>query len=213
MTNLHCIVSWKKNLLDTDKELLRILQECVDVGPDVCALYEKTAEKAHARLTKIFDNLARNPVSIPATGGASLDYGVLEYNMVRKNFFEFLTSPYVDTGRSIMAALRALEDGDGRPYWDFLFPPAPPSASNCTLTPSAPPFQATDAETAIACSDGLPVNDTAEQLEEYFQELKAQSEFADVWGVRPTCVYVPKKLSDAWMLIIFLFLEDGHSDP
>lgn len=184
--------SWKKNLLGTDKEILRIFQECVDAGPDLCALHEATAEKVHDRFEKILTNLKRAPVAVTSKGGVgpTTDYGIFEYKWAKLFFFQFLYSPYDGSGASLMSALRALEEGDARPFWDIVAPFKPHYGCTMTSPQGAENIQIPDATTAISCSDGLPVNDTPEEVEKVFQELMAQSEFGDVWPLRSSCVYV-----------------------
>lgn len=179
-----------KNLLDTDKGWLNVLQECVDIGPDVCALHEGTVEQVHARITKILDDLKANPIAVESQGddGPLPDYGIFEYSLAKTFLFEFLYSPYDGTGPAVMSALRALEDGDARPFWDMVVLKIP--QYKCTCPAAAPTIQTPNAITAISCSDGLPVNDTVKDLNKVFQDLTTQSEFGDVWNLRAACVCV-----------------------
>lgn len=88
-----------------------------------------------------------------------------------------------------MSAFRALEEGKGEPFWTLVAPLQP--AFSCSCKPSAPTIATPEAIIAIACSDGLPVKDTVEELEKVFYDLRKQSEFADVWAIRQLCMCVP----------------------
>lgn len=198
-----------KNLLGTDKEVLRIFQECADVGPDLCALHEATAEQVLARIEKIYDDLKRAPAAVLTEGGTGRipDYGILEFKWAKAFFFQFLYSPYDGSGPTLMSVLRALEGGDARPFWDFIAPLKP----QCGDTGPSQEFiiELPDATTAISCSDGLPVNDTPAELEVVFQELTAQSEFGDLWALRAACEYVLYPVH--WTILWFAFSVDGNS--
>lgn len=146
----------------------------------------------HTRLTKILENLKRFPVSVPTKGGAgpSPDYGIVEYKAVKKTLLLFLYNPYTGKASQLMSALRALENGDGRPIMEYIAPPASQSDSDGIFPPHLSLYQSLDARTAISCSDGLPVDDTVEELEDVFKELMKQSEYGDVWDLRISCAYV-----------------------
>lgn len=176
--------------MDTDKELRLILQACADAGPEKCALYEPTANQVHARLTNIFENLKRNPVAVltNSSAGPSVDYGIVDYKSAKGPLFLFLYSPYSGLGPILMSAFRALEDGNGEPFWNIVAPLLP--QFSCSCKPGASTIETPEAVLAIACSDGLPIADTVEELEKGFHELRRQSEFADVWTIRPSCMYV-----------------------
>lgn len=178
--------------MDTDKSLYLILQACADVGPERCILYESTAQRIHDRLTSILETLKRNPIAA-STGCGSHDYGIVDYKMVKSFLLMFLYSPYSPGAAERLAfALRALEIGEARPFWNLIRPLQ--QGLTCTCPSEAPTLQTLEAQQAIHCGDGVPLEDTVDEIDEFFHELRQQSEFADVWPYRVMCKYVPSRI-------------------
>lgn len=189
-----------------------MLQACVDAGPNKCALFEPTANQVHSRLTKILENLKRNPVAVLGSSSVeqSIDYGVIDYKSVRTLLFMFLYSPYSGMAPTLMSAFRALEDGKGEPLWNLIAPSQP--SFSCSCKPKAQTIETPEAVLAIACGDGLPVEDTVEELEKGFYEQSKQTEFAELWQLRPPCAYVfisRPRLSEADCMMCFSSLSEG----
>lgn len=194
-----------------------MLQACVNAGPEKCALFEPTANQVHARLTKILENLKRKPVAVLASSGVgpSIDYGIVDYKSARTLLFMFLYSPYSGMAPTLMSAFRALEDGKGGSLWNLIAPSQPPFS--CSCKPKAPTIETPEAVLAIACGDGVPVEDTVEELEKGFYEQSKQTEFAEFWQLRPRCAYVsvsfPCPTSANGTLCLFLLSEGGRLGP
>lgn len=180
---------WSKNLVDTEAGLKLFFEGCVEAGPKLCGLYESTAEKVQARYENILTNLKRRPLAVPTIGqdSTAIDYGVIDYTLVKSLVFLFLYSPYARAPDASSVAshlsfrLSAVEKGDGLPLWNAIKYGLPrfecTRGLHATLLPVA--------TYVIACGDGKAVNDSVDELEEFFYELN--STFADVWPIRARC--------------------------
>ena len=170
-----------------------VLQACVDAGPDICALYESTPQKIHARLDYIFNSLKRRPLPVSnMVNGTYKQYGLVDYKLARTVLLLLLYLPYgrggVHAAPYVMNALAAVERGDGLLLSQLagLVPTpftfdcdAPDKPNTAVVTP--------DATFAIACGDGAVLNDTVEDLQLRFDSMARYSGFADVWPIRSFC--------------------------
>lgn len=180
---------WSKNLVDTEAGLKLFFEGCVEAGPKLCGLYESTAEKVQARYENILTNLKRRPLAVPTIGqdSTAIDYGVIDYTLVKSLVFLFLYSPYARAPDASSVAshlsfrLSEVEKGEGLPLWNAIKYGLP--RFECTRGPHATLVPV--ATYVIACGDGKAVNDSVDELEEFFYELN--STFADVWPIRARC--------------------------
>jgi hypothetical protein len=160
---------------------------CVQAGPEKCALHESSGEAVLARIQKIYDSLKEAPVPV-VTGNGSGDYGIVDYGMLRNAVHGFLYSPFSIPAQSMAAIFAGLEKGDGSLIWANQIDPR--NFLQCTNDTSVRQdsggfgFLGT---AAIGCGDADPVNDTLPMLNEWFEENKKQSSFADVWPYRVIC--------------------------
>jgi hypothetical protein len=165
---------------------------CAEAGPEGCALHEPSAEAVKARVERIFAALKRSPLSVPPAPGAigsSTAYGTVDYALVRSSVFAFLYAPYY--GGSIFAdILRAVEAGDGRPLWDLVRVGLLDYRCECgekTPRRAGGSFVGRDALPAVACSDGDPVEDSLDKLQEHYEGMAHDSTFAELWSIRMMC--------------------------
>lgn len=175
---------------DTDKTLKWFTDACADAGPDDCALYESSPAKVAARVDNLFAKLKTQPIAVPlphnSTGAPS--YGVVDYALVRGLVFGFLYKPMnngTTSAASLARILAAADKGDGLLAWNANKDAQPQLKCEC---PGAPALPAMGSAThAIACSDGDPVDDSVEQLQELYEKMAKDSSFADMWGLRVSC--------------------------
>lgn len=188
---------WSNNLIDTDKAFHMIMQACVDAGPGVCPLYESTPEKVHARITNILNSLKRRPLPVNTNSSSTTGYGLVDYRVARTALFWLLYSPYA-SGKTfypslqIAYALSEAEKGNGEPLGKYDVSRAP-FKCECPAPkePTRSAVIALDAFYAIACSDGaVRNNDTVGDLEEHFDMMFRDTEFAGMWPFRGYCRYV-----------------------
>lgn len=169
---------------DTDKILDYFYENCVKAGSNECAIYEKTTQQVRSRVERIFNHLEVQPIPV-AIGTGPLDYGLVDYSMVRAYVFTFLYNPFLLGGKNVSTILLQLEKGDG----SSLFAMQEPSTVHCDCDPNVRQVDIFSplATVAIACSDGDVVNDSVQQLQKWYQNNKKESSFADSWPFRIAC--------------------------
>jgi hypothetical protein len=168
-----------------DKVLDFFCQKCAEAGPEECALYEKTSDGVKARVEKIFETLRSQPLPV-AIGSGPQDYGIVDYGLARLTVFNFLVLPFSIGGKNMSIILNSLERGDGSLLYAAQADGSQSLQCSCDggLSPDT-----IDQRVAVAieCTDGGPVNDTLSDLQEWFENNKKQSSFADVWARRVAC--------------------------
>ncbi|TCD64930.1 hypothetical protein EIP91_003427 [Steccherinum ochraceum] len=180
---------WSTNLLDTDAGLFGIYQACVDAGPLVCRIYEKTADEIHARVQKLLAQLRTTPVSFyNETSGA---YGVVDYSLVTRVIFTTLYKPY-NTGERLTSVLADLELGNAEPIFQISETKiAQGYITDDCVCPSVPyetvAHIGRENMLSIACSDAPPVEDDLPTLKGYFEKMAELSMFAETWWPRIGC--------------------------
>ena len=188
---------WSNNLLDTDKGYHMFMQSCVDVGPDVCALYKPTVAEVHARINNIFASLKRRPLAVRAPASDPQAYGVADYRSARLALFTLFYAPYAKgtgllTAPRIAQALAAAEHGDGALLAQFDASRLTPLKCECPAPGQpAPSFlDKFDSMAAIVCADTARqrLNDTVDDLEAHFSALLRDSEFGEAWPYRARCM-------------------------
>ncbi|GJE90064.1 alpha/beta hydrolase [Phanerochaete sordida] len=188
---------WSNNLLDTDEALKTVLDACVAAGPSLCALYEPSTKKVHARLTAIFDALKKRPLPV-YNNITGKEYGLIDYKIARRALFARLYSPYGSTledptypAMELLEALAQAEKGDGLALGRRMgtVPAQTRFSCSCPSEPRPPLVATPDTITAISCSDAgfARAGDTIEDLEAHFVKMRADSEFADQWPFRVSC--------------------------
>lgn len=189
---------WSNNLVDADKILEEFFAGCVAAGPDRCALYDSTTKKVEARLNVLLESLKRRPlaVSLDVDHRSSTDYGLVDYELVRRLLFDFIYNPYADA--SIMpgahaapllaSALHEAEKGNGWPLWDAYKSKDISFHCQCPGSTSVPAQKGLEHTLAILCGDGDEVKDSIEELEDFQARMAETSTFAELWTLRARCV-------------------------
>lgn len=146
-----------------------------------------------ARLDALFEKLKLRPIAVPtnATNANGLDYGLVDYALVRRLVFAFLYSPYGSdmptVATSLSHWLAEAEQGNGAPLWAVMRMAQEQLRCQCSpLDP--PPSSGLDATLAIICGDGEKVEDTVEEIEEHQARIAEDSSFAELWTMRAFCV-------------------------
>lgn len=185
---------WETNLVDTTKGLRWYFQECVDAGPEACVFYESSVDKVEARYSQLLSKLKSRPLAVQPTGALSTptDYGIVDYGITLSIVFEFLYKPYTN-GRAatLAAALAAAEKGDAQPLWDLQKAGIEQFSCKCPSRPTtrASPYSQ-DASAAISCSDGDVVRASPQDLQDWYDQVGRDSEFAALWSSYVRCTYV-----------------------
>ena len=110
-------------LHDTDQVLQAFYDFCHSSGPERCAMYDESPDAIQKRLEVMLEDIRKSPVIIPGgVDGSGPDMPELvTYSKVKKLLSNALDAP-VYTFKSFAQILRALEKGDGLPYWEYLNP-------------------------------------------------------------------------------------------
>jgi hypothetical protein len=188
---------WSNQLRDTDAGLQMVYESCVEAGPESCALHAPNAAGVKARADTIFTKLKTGPLPVlPAKNATSaLEYGLVDYVMVRSLVFQFLYSPYDKKGMNaaiVASALAAIEHGDGRPLWD-LASAYRTKDFKCDCDKDRdfkPPRYTKVSNLAITCSDADAVEDNVAGLQAHYENMAKMSSFAELFDVRVNCACV-----------------------
>ncbi|KAH8114404.1 TAP-like protein-domain-containing protein [Phellopilus nigrolimitatus] len=181
-------VLWSNNLRDTDAVLENLYRACVDAGPLTCTIYENSTEKIHDRIENILQRLRVEPVTFfNETTGA---YGIVDYSVAKHAIFSTMYRTHA-RGRDLVSALADLEKGIGEPIYKLSsrssYQSVLSDSSDCPTTPPTPFAQGMENLLAIACGDGSPVDDNAEELQKYYDTMAKDSSFAECWFIRTGC--------------------------
>jgi hypothetical protein len=161
-------------------------QACFKAGPQACAIYDKSPDAIKSRVDRILERLKVQPLA--ASVGSSpgpFDYGVVDFGLVKGTLFNYLYQPYANAPM-IATILAALEQGDANPIWQLL--KATQEVTQCSAGSDSERAQlGVEPLFAIRCSDGAPVNDSLEQLQEWFEGNEKYSSFAGSFPARVQC--------------------------
>ena len=183
---------WSNMLVDTDKGLGWFFEQCAEAGPATCALYEESAEGVKERYTRILTALKTRSLAVTTTDplATAADYGVVTYRLALSAVFDFLYSPYKNNSAAILAtALAAAEHGDGKPLWDLMKSGVTQFRCQCPNSPE-PSQSPAGLTAAIACGDGAALNESPEDLQDWYDKVGRDSQFAPLWQMHATCTYV-----------------------
>lgn len=174
------------NLMDTDTSLRWLYRDCVEVGPTICPIYERTVSQVWDRVDKLLQRLKTRPVTFYNV--SSNVYGEVDYSVVKYAIFSSLFKLH-GTGRKLTLALADLEKGNAQTIYDLASKKIDLGAfsCDCSTEPSCPFAHGSDINLAISCSDGPPVNYTMKQLHEFYEKTSLVSTFAEVMTRRIGC--------------------------
>jgi hypothetical protein len=177
---------------DTNKTLQYFYDRCVEAGPDECAIHESSASQVETRVEAIFDSLKLNPIAV-SNGTQPGEYGIIDYGLMRRVMLDFLYGPFGNaegtTGKVISQLFYDLEQGENStslaaqllPYIDL---------SQCLTGEFVQQDRAGWgglATMTIACSDGSVDNYSQPKIRDWFESLKRDSSYADVFNTMITC--------------------------
>jgi hypothetical protein len=135
---------------------------------------------------RILEGLKVKPIAASVSSSPGpLDHGIVDFGIVKNLLFRYLYIPYGNAS-TVAVVLAALEQGDATPLWEVL------EATNMVAECSAGNDRAreqliVESQNAIQCSDGAPVNDTLEKLQQWFDGIARKSSFAQVLPIRIQC--------------------------
>lgn len=144
---------------------------------------------------KLLEDLKQNPVLVPISESPSNNYGLVDYKVVKNALALFAYAPYGTAGPFLAAihlssSLAELEKGNGAPIWAWLSLTQERFECTCPKQPQEPDLITPHADQAITCGDSGQVNDTVQDLKDYFVRASAISAFADILWPRALCLCV-----------------------
>jgi len=164
---------WYSNLLDTDKGVWYVLDECVAAG-EACPFHANTSLGVADKIDKVYYDIEAKP--FPAINGA--DFAVIDTNVLKKIWFTSLYKPFPSM-KDFIVALAALGKGDGKPM--LALHQKTELKPKCSSSQNPVPVAIQEAGTAVMCGEGLDAGRTLEDIQKHILELRNLSVFYDVW--------------------------------
>ncbi|KAJ4141486.1 hypothetical protein NW768_000699 [Fusarium equiseti] len=192
---------------DTDKIFDAFDIACHKVGPLKCAFYAESPKAIEKRRSNLLSDLKKSPVLLPAwsqESGPELPV-LVSYSYLQRLIQTSIYAPIVKFPQ-LARVFAALEKGDGVPFYEMVL-----SMSNnrafegdmCELgdTPATTPFETPmelDAFPAIMCSDSKPVEDSPQEISEYFDRITNKSRWAGAANANFHVSCVGRKTRPKW---------------
>ncbi len=162
---------------------------CHLAGPEKCALYSPSPAEIEVRVNNVLETLRNNPVIVPAPTKSDLPE-IITYTAFKKFISAVLYRPVL-LFSSLARAVAGLETGSGQAFIDetAIYTPWTRDKFKCDCEDTGhddeiETFKETnDAFRAILCSDGLQVEQTAEEFAEYAEYVQRQSKAAGAVNV------------------------------
>ena len=162
-------------LHDADRVMDAFYDFCHSAGPEGCAFYAETPGLIEQRLDNLLEEIRRYPVIIPDSSSGPDMPELVTWSKVKMIISMALYQP-VKLFKTFAEVLQALEERNGRPYWDFKNGGKPPTPA-CSVKAVPPDVPAEeegndDAGNAINCADKWPLyRGSIEDLEDYARRL------------------------------------------
>ncbi|KAH8176000.1 alpha/beta hydrolase fold domain-containing protein [Sarocladium implicatum] len=184
-------------LTDAQATMNAFYEYCHAAGAKLCSFYEDSPEAIKAKLGKLLEALKAQPIIIPSSddeNGPRVPQ-LLSYSEVQRLVSYMVYQPYFEWP-IFSDILIGLNEGDGRPYYDYYNPSAAPSPVCGTedISPFDPlPYQVYQTEDAygfMVCADrATSYNATLEQAVEDAKFLIDWSPATGAfnWGERLLC--------------------------
>lgn len=144
-------------------------------------MYDESPDTIKKRFETLLENIRKSPVIIPVgKDGSGPDMPELvTYSKVKRLLSDALDAP-VYTFKSFAQTIRALEKGDGLPYWEYLNPIGNPTpACSAETVPTDIPklsYNTEDLFGTTICQDKRGPNiETVDEFEEFVDNLIAAS--------------------------------------
>ncbi|ESZ96084.1 hypothetical protein SBOR_3561 [Sclerotinia borealis F-4128] len=170
---------WRESQRDADKVWSSFFKYCQE-AKSACQFYRANDEVAdiEQRFESVMKTIKENPISLVMKD--TQIPSILTYSDIKFIIFTTLYGP-MQGFRSVAALLDVLERNLG----DWIeFEPIPPSYDLKPVCAHSQPRWSypDDAQRAILCGDKkYPLNQTFSDIESMFEDLAAQSAFADAW--------------------------------
>lgn len=187
-------------------------EACSSAGPEKCDLWAPQPDGVRERRDNLLKALKQKPVLIPSWATPTgpelpilVTYGLLQALTRGMLYKPLATAP-------VMARIyAALERGDGMPFYDTVLAELgndgdPMSKLLCSITetPATEPKETVhelDAFPAIMCSDGVPVNDTPEELAQYLEKIRGVSKWIGAANMNFRLPCVGRTVRPEWRFV------------
>lgn len=154
---------------------------CHELGQEGCALWSDSAAAVKKRRLAVLESARKSPVLVPAGAtekGPELPL-IVSYSLLKRSSIQSVYSPFGKV-RKIAEAYKALESGDGIPFFEFIGSPGHEELCFLSDTPASLPIETSleEAQTgAVVNSDNGNSIDTVDGLVEYVDKASKVSEF------------------------------------
>ncbi|KAJ7038690.1 hypothetical protein C8F04DRAFT_1088340 [Mycena alexandri] len=172
--NAYYTANFTNDMLDTDKSMQTFYSGCAEAGAQACAFHAPSASQVAANLAALTASVKAEPIAVLTPQS----HGILDYVFLRNAVLDALFDPY-NSFAALAEGLAALASGNAT----LLYAQNEVPTFECDCTAPAPAFHENNFEAymAIECGDGLPVNDTIAQLQQFYEDgLKVSTSFADL---------------------------------
>lgn len=169
------LAAWANSLEDSEKTFQIFADHCAEAGPTNCPFYAPEPAEILRNITALQDKLLAEPVIVKT----DKFYGIVDHTTLRFTLFRSLYSPYLFY-KPLANALAQLAAGNGTALLSVLGEPAP---YKCSCDEHEHDFaEVAEAFSAVACNDGAEVSNSLGELQDYWNKLAGEYQFADYWG-------------------------------
>lgn len=145
---------------------------CHKAGPSSCGFYAPTPAAIEQRLAKLLSGLKKHPIIVPAAELGPDMPQLITWSHLKRLISAALYRP-IFMFKNFASVLKALEDGDGKPFYQLVKPESSSVCSFKAIPPNVPRSEEgnADAFPAIMCADSPPVDNTVEEFAEFVDRL------------------------------------------
>ncbi|KAM0144039.1 hypothetical protein ACHAO1_000318 [Botrytis cinerea] len=170
---------WLESQRDADKVWSSFFKYCHE-AKSACEFHRENDKVTdiEERFESVMEKLKKNPISVVLKD--SLTPSLVTYSEVKYQIFQMLYAPLY--GFRVLAPLLDALERNLEDFFEFI--PTPPSYDLETVCKHSQPkwIYFNDAQRVIFCSDKkYPLNHTYSEIESMFEDMEAQSAFADAW--------------------------------
>lgn len=154
---------------------------CHELGQDGCALWADSAAAVKKRRLAVLESARKMPVLIPAGAtekGPELPL-IVSYSLLKMSSIQSVYSPFGKV-RKIAEAYKALESGNGIPFFELIGSPGHEELCFLSDTPASLPIETgvEEGQTGVVVtSDNGNSIDSVDELVEYVDKASKVSEF------------------------------------
>ncbi|KAF3055117.1 hypothetical protein GL218_07725 [Daldinia childiae] len=161
-------------LHDTDKVMEAFYNFCYEAGPSSCDFYASSPTAIERRLASLLERIREHPIIVPASESGPDMPQLITWSHLKRLISASLYRP-IFMFKKFAKVLRALEGGDGEPFYQLVKSenPTSPICSIEAIPPNVPRLEEgnDNAFPAILCADSPPISDTVSEFVEFVEKL------------------------------------------